>query len=70
MLPLIWMIISIPQLFDGRIVIGIIGILLGLCGFFIFLIENKRNLKRFKITDEEILEQIKIHKEWSNNKSQ
>ena len=70
LLPLIWIFISIPHLFDGRTIFGIIGMLLGICGFFILRWENKRNINRLKILDEDILERIEIHKEWSNNKFQ
>ena len=68
-MPLFWIIYSIPHIIQGKVVWGVIDIILGVSGLIILGWESKRQVKRFYISDKDILEQIKIHKEWNSNKS-
>lgn len=49
---------------------GFIFFIIGIGNFIVWKIEKHNKIKRFKISDEDILEQIEINKEWNNNKSQ
>ena len=69
-LPLLWFFYAIPYIIQGRIGLGIIGIVFGISGIFILRWENRRCKRRFKISDEGIMEQIEINKEWNNSKLQ
>ncbi|NHZ86571.1 MAG: hypothetical protein GWP19_11950 [Planctomycetia bacterium] len=69
-LPSFWIIYFLVHIVQGKIVWGAIDIVLGVCGFLILGWEGKRQFKRFHIDDKDILKQIELHKEWSNNKSQ
>lgn len=69
LLPLFWIMYSIPHIIQRKIVWGVIDIVLGVCGFIILGWDGKRQIKRFHISNEEILEQIEIHKKWNNPKN-
>ena len=69
-LPLLFVLQSIYHIIFGRISWSLVELILGIIAYLTLHWDGKRYKKRFKISDEEILEQIEIHKKWNNNKSQ
>ena len=48
---------------------GFVFFIIGIGYIIVWKIEKQKKIKRFKISDKEILEQIEIHKEWNMPKS-
>ncbi|MEE8341317.1 MAG: hypothetical protein V3R52_04400 [Candidatus Neomarinimicrobiota bacterium] len=59
---------SIQLFYRSDFIVGIIVVVFSLFAYYTLSNEVQKKMKRFKISEEDILEQIKIHKEW-NNKS-
>ncbi|MBU0529885.1 hypothetical protein KKF86_09060 [bacterium] len=64
-----YLIYSIKEFYYSKLYTGVTLLLIGLSAYFVFRKQNQSQLKRFKISDTDILEQIEIHKEWNNAKS-
>ncbi len=65
--PLVFIILSIKDFLFGTTLSGIFLVIISIISFYVLQKVHLRNLLRFKISDEDILEQIDIHKKWSNN---
>lgn len=53
----------------GDILSGFVFFTIGIGNVIVWKIEKNKKRKRFQISDKDILEQIKINKEWNNDKS-
>ena len=68
--PIMVIYFSIRPFITGELLTGTILVIIGIVDFYIHRKGQMRNMLRFKISDDEILEQIEIHTKWNNNKSQ